>query len=97
MEYVYLIVGIIVVLIGCYILLQVKGIRDKANALFLEAEKNITENKLEYVAYNLYDKLPSIVKLFLNPEGFIVIVQKMYDKTRKIAEDLLNDGKFNGK
>lgn len=97
MEYVYLIVGIIVVLIGCYILLQVKGIRDKANALFLEAEKNITEDKLEYVAYNLYDKLPSIVKLFLNPEGFIVIVQKMYDKTRKIAEDLLNDGKFNGK
>lgn len=97
MEYVYLILGIIVVLIGFYILLQVKVIRDRANALFLEAEKNITEDKLEYVAHNLYDRLPSIVKLFLNPEGFTVIVQKMYDKTRKIAEDLLNDGKFNGK
>lgn len=97
MEYVYLIIGIIVVLIGCYILLQVKAIRDRANALFLEAEKHITDDKLEYVASNLYNCLPSVVRLFLNYEGFKVIVQKIYDKTRKIAKDLLNDGKFNGK
>lgn len=97
MEYVYLIIGIIVVLIGCYILLQVKAIRDRANALFLEAEKHITDDKLEYVASNLYNCLPSVVRLFLNYEGFKVIVQKIYDKTRKIARDLLSDGKFNGK
>lgn len=97
MEYVYLTLGIIVILIGCYILLQIKAIRNRANALFLEAEKNITEDKLEYVASNLYECLPNIVRLFLNYDGFLVIVQKIYDKTRKIAKDLLNDGKFNGK
>lgn len=97
MEYVYLTLGIIVILVGCYILLQIKAIRDRANALFLEAEKNITEDKLEYVASNLYECLPSVVRLFLNYDGFLVIVQKIYDKTRKIAKDLLNDGKFNGK
>ena len=97
MNYVYMISGIVLALIAAYVLLQVKGVRDKANALFLEAEKNITDDKLEYVAYNLYDKLPSIVRLFVNPEGFIVIVQKIYDKTRRLAQDVLNDGKFNGK
>ena len=66
MEYVYLITGIIVVLIGCYILLQVKAIRDRANALFLEAEKHITDDKLEYVASNLYNCFPSGIRVFLN-------------------------------
>ena len=97
MNYVYLIVGIILILGATYVLLQIKSIRDRANALFLEAEKHITDDKLEYVASNLYNCLPSIVRLFLNYEGFKVIVQKIYDKTRKIARDLLSDGKFNGK
>ena len=97
MDYVYLVIAIILVLIAGYILLQIEKIRDRANALFLEAEKHIDEDKLNYVASNLYDRLPSIVKLFLYYEGFKVIVQKIYDKTRKIARDLLSDGQFNGK
>ena len=97
MEYVYLIIGIIVVLIGCYILLQIKAIRDRANALFLEAEKHIDEDKLNYVASNLYNRLPSYITFILSYGSFEVIVQKIYDKTREIAKDLLNDGKFNGK
>jgi hypothetical protein len=97
MNYVYLIIGIILLLAAIYCLLQIKSIRDKAQALFLEAEKNITEDKLQYVSENLYDSLPAIVRLFLNYEGFDEIVQKIYDKTRRLAEDILSDGKFNGK
>ena len=97
MGYVYTALGIILTLIATYVLLQVKSIRDKAQALFLEAEKNIDDNKLEYVAGNLYDRLPTIIRLFLNLDGFVVIVQKIYDKTRSLAQDVLNDGKFNGK
>ena len=97
MNYVYLAIAMILILIAGYILLQIEKIRDRANALFLEAEKHIDDDKLEYVASNLYDKLPNIIKLFLNYEGFKVIVQKIYDKTRRIARDLLSDGKFNGK
>lgn len=97
MNYVYLIIGILLILLGCYILLQIKAIRNRANALFLEAEKHIDEDKLNYVASNLYNRLPSYICFFLSYESFEVIVQKIYDKTRELAEDLLNDGKFNGK
>lgn len=49
MNYVYLAIGIILILIAVYVLLQIKAIRGRANALFLEAEKNIDEDKLNYV------------------------------------------------
>ena len=97
MEYVYTSIGVVLALIAIYVLLQVKSIRDKVQALFLEAEKNIDEDKLEYVACNLYDRLPAIVRLFISLGGFMIIVQKIYNKTRKLAKDVLSDGKFNGK
>lgn len=97
MNYVYLAIAIVLGLIAGYILLQIEKIRNRANALFLEAEKHIDDDKLEYVASNLYDRLPSVIRLFLSFEGFVIIVQQIYDKTRNLAEDLLNDGKFNGK
>ena len=97
MNYIYLTIGIILILVATYVLLQIKSIRDRANALFLEAEKYIDEDKLNYVASNLYNRLPAYVCFFLSYESFEVIVQKIYDKTRKLAKDLLNDGKFNGK
>ena len=97
MEYAFTIIGSVVILIGCYILLQVKVIRDRARALFLEAEKNITADKLNYVTFNLYSKFPKYVTFFLPYASFKVIVQKIYDETRKVARDVLNDGKINGK
>ena len=97
MNYVYLAIGIILFLIAVYVLLQIKVIRDRANALFLEAEKNIDEDKLNYVASNLYNRLPGYITFILSYGSFEIIVQKIYDKTREIAKDLLNDGKFNGK
>ena len=97
MNYIYLIIGIILILLGLYALLQIKKIRNKANALFLEAEKNIDEYKLQYVSSNLYDSLPYYIRIFLNEEGFTAIVQKIYDRSRKLAKDILSDGKFNGK
>lgn len=97
MEYLYIVLGLVAAIIAVFLLLQVKAIRDKANALFLEAEKNITKDKLEYVSSNLYYALPSYIRIFLNEEGFYIVVQKIYDKSRKLAKDILNDGKINGK
>lgn len=97
MNYIFIIVGVALVLLGIYILLQVKSIRNKANALFLEVEKNVTDAKLEYVASNLYDFIPIIARVFISYDCFVKILQKIYDKTRAIAKDVLNDGKLNGK
>lgn len=97
MNYIYLTIGIVLILVASYILLQIKSIRNRANALFLEAEKHIDEDKLNYVASNLYNRLPAYICFFLSYESFEVIIQKIYDKTRAIAKDLLNDGKFNRK
>ena len=49
MEYI-LIGGIaLLVLVGLLIIIKVEKIRSRANALFLEAEKYVTEDKLQYV------------------------------------------------
>lgn len=97
MNYIFIIVGVVLILLGIYILLQVKSIRDKANALFLEVEKNVTDAKLEYVAGNLYDFIPTVARVFISYDGFVKILQHIYDKTRDIAKDVLTDGKINGK
>ena len=96
MNYIFIIIGIILILGGAFVLLQVEKIRIRANALFLEAEKYVDDEKLEYVAKNLYHRLPSYIVFFFSYSSFKVIVQKIYDKTRLLAKDLLNDGKFNG-
>lgn len=93
----YLIIGIIAVVAFLILLLiiKVETLRNRANALFLEAEKNITEDKFNYVCRNLYDYVPAIIKAFITDDTFVEIVQKLYDKTREIAHDLLDDGERN--
>lgn len=93
----YIIIGIIalVVFVILLLIIKVEALRNKANALFLEAEKNITEDKFNYVCANLYVYLPSFAKLFISDEAFQELVQKLYDSSRELAHDLLDDGKRN--
>ena len=86
--------GIFVVVV-LLLIIKVETLRNRANALFLEAEKNITEDKFNYVCENLYGYVPNVAKIFLNEDTFKVIVQKIYDSTRELAKDLLDDGKRN--
>lgn len=96
MEYVIIASIAIAVFIFLYLIVKVERLRNRANALFLEAEKYITEDKLEYVCNNLYVYyLPNIAKRFIGQELFTNIIQIIYDKTRKLAKDLLDDGKRN--
>lgn len=93
----YIIIGSIVLIVFIFLLLiiKVETLRNKANALFLEAEKNITDSKFNYVCANLYTYLPSMAKLFISDEAFRELVQKLYDSSRELAHDLLDDGKRN--
>lgn len=93
----YLIIGIVALIVFLLLLLVIKveALRNRANALFLEAEKNITEDKFNYVCENLYNYVPNIIKLFIGEDSFKQIVQMIYDNTRKVAHDLLDDGKIN--
>lgn len=93
----YVVIGIIslIVFIVLLVIIKVEKLRNRANALFLQAEKYVTEDKLQYVCENLYKYIPSIVQVFINEELFEKIVQKIYDNTRKIVHDLLDDGKAN--
>lgn len=93
----YILIGIIALVVFTILLLiiKVEKLRNRANALFLEAEKNITEDKFDYVCENLYMYIPNILKIFIDEELFGRIVQIIYDNTREIAHDLLDDGKLN--
>lgn len=93
----YLIMGIVALIVFLLLLLVIKveTLRNRANALFLEAEKNITEDKFNYVCENLYNYIPNIIKLFIGEDSFKQIVQMIYDNTRKVAHDLLDDGCLN--
>ena len=103
----YLIIGAIalLVLVGLLIIIKVKQVRDKVHALFLQAEKYVTEDKMEYVCENAYNFLSSItvcsiqiggiITFFLKQEAFNEIAQKMYDKSRSLVKDLLDDGELN--
>lgn len=89
----YIIIGgiALAVFIFLLIIIKVEVLRNKANALFLEAEKYITEDKLQYVCNNLYKYIPNVLKLFLNEDLFKEIVQMIYDNTREVARDLLDN------
>lgn len=105
----YLIIGgiALIVFIVLLIIIKVKQVRDRVLALFLQAEKYVTEDKMEYVCENAYNfisllsianiQIGSIVTFFLKQETFNEIIQKMYDNTRRIAKDVLADGKLDGK
>lgn len=93
----YLTIGSIVLAMFIFfiVIIKVEVLRNKANALFLEAEKYVTEDKLKYVCDNLYIYIPAIAKMFIDEELFKEIIQMIYDNTREIARDLLDDGKLN--
>lgn len=78
-----------------FLIIKVEALRNKANALFLEAEKKIEVGHMEYVCMNLYAYIPSVVRLFINEDLFMKILQMIYDHTRSLARDLLDDGKIN--
>lgn len=92
----YLTIGSIALAVFIFLLVIIKVVplRNRANALFLEAEKHVTGDKLQYVCDNLYTYVPSVIKLFVNDELFKEIVQMIYDNTREIARDLLDNGKL---
>lgn len=103
----YLIIGAIalLVIVGLLITIKVKQVRDKVHALFLQAEKYVTEDKMEYVCENAYNfistisiariEIGAIITFFLKQETFNEIVQGMYDKSRSLVKDLLDDGELN--
>ena len=92
----YIIIGSIAlaVFIFLFTIIKVEKLRNRANALFLEAEKYITEDKFEYVCSNLYKYISNVLKLFLDEQFFREIVQMIYDNTREVARDLLDNGKL---
>ena len=96
----YLVIGIISILVFIilFVIIKCEKVRNRANALFLQAEKHVTEDKLQYVSDNLYQYVTStipLVGIFIKDEAFKQIVQKLYDETRELAKDLLDDGKLN--
>lgn len=96
----YLIIGgiALIVFIILFVIVKVEKIRNRANALFLEAEKNWqNEDKLSEVCRNLYPHIPAFLAIFINEEDFKKIVQVIYDQTRSTAKDILADGKLDGK
>lgn len=97
MEYILIGIVALIVFIVLLLIIKVETLRNRANALFLEAEKNITEDKFNYVCENLYMYIPNILKIFIDEDLFERIVQMIYNRTREIAKDLLSDGKLNNK
>lgn len=98
MEYIIIASIAIAVFIFLYLIIKVEKIRNVANALFLEMEKNcsnIGAIKLDHVCDKVYKYLPSILKLFISEDFLKDIVQMLYNSSRKIAKDLLDDGKWN--
>ncbi len=93
----YIIIGSIALAVFIFLIMiiKVEKLRNRANALFLEAEKYVTEDKFEYVCSNLYKYIPNVLKLFLDEPFFKQIVQMIYDNTREVAHDILDDGKLN--
>jgi hypothetical protein len=92
----YIIIGgiALAVFIFLFTIIKVEKLRNRANALFLEAEKYITQDKFKYVCDNLYKYIPNILKLFLNEDFFKEIIQMIYNNTREVARDLLDNGKL---
>lgn len=105
MEYLVICAIALLIVVGFLIIIKVKQVRDKVHALFLQAEKYVTEDKMEYVCENAYNFLSSItiarieigaiITFFLKQETFNEIVQRMYDKSRSLVKDLLDDGELN--
>ena len=103
----YIVIGTIalIVIVALLIIIKVKQVRDKVHALFLQAEKYVTEDKMEYVCENAYNflstisiagiEIGTIITFFLKQETFNEIVQGMYDKSRSLVKDLLDDGQLN--
>lgn len=94
---IYITIAILLaIILLVYMLLKLnKNIRQRAYKLFLYAEHNFVsgagESKLEYVVNNVYQYLPSIIRLFVSENMLKRVIQKMFDEIK----DLLDDGKRN--
>lgn len=94
MEYLVISAIALLVMVGLLIIIKVEKVRNRANALFLQAEKYVTDDKLQYVSENLYEYVTSTIPfigMFIKDELFKEIVQKLYDNTRDLAKDLLDN------
>lgn len=93
----YLIIGSIAIAVFIFLLIIVKVevLRNKANALFLQAEKYINEDKFNYVCEKLYIYVPVYLKWLIDEEMFRDVIQIIYNNSREVAKDILDDGKIN--
>lgn len=94
MEYLIISAIALLIIVGLLIIIKVEKIRNRANALFLQAEKYVTEDKLQYVSDNLYEYVTATVPfigIFIKDNLFKEIVQMLYDHTRNLAKDLLDN------
>lgn len=87
-------IGVIAILLIIWLVLKACGnFRNRVYKLFIKAEKVAKSGqKMDYVVDNIYSYLPAVVKVFINENALIWILQKMFN----VVKDFLNDGKFNG-
>lgn len=87
----YIIGGIIILIIAVLVAAKLNAkFRKVAYKLFLYAENNLTEEKMEYCVETIYSYLPLPLKVF--PQSFYrMLLQGAFDEIK----DLLDDGKMN--
>lgn len=91
MEFYYILGGIIIVIVTILITAKLNAkFRKIAYKLFLYAENNLTEEKMEYCVEKIYTYLPLPLKIL--PASFYrFLLQLAFDEIK----DLLDDGKIN--
>lgn len=87
----YIIGGVLILIITILITAKLNAkFRKIAYKLFLYAENNLTEEKMEYCVEKIYTYLPLPLKAL--PASFYrFLLQSAFDEIK----DLLDDGKFN--
>lgn len=92
-EYLFIVLGVIAIIAILYLLARFnKKFRETAYSLFIYAENNLTEDKMDYVVEQIYYYLPTICRIL--PESFYRdLLQKLFDEVK----DLLDDGRINNK
>ena len=85
----YLIIGGGILLILLLLFLMVKfskKFRNQAYKLFLYAENNLDNEKMEYVVEQIYMYLPVPLKIF-PPSFYQKILQKLFDEIHDLLEN----------
>lgn len=91
-EYLIIGIGVLIILLFLYAMVKIsKSFRNKVYQLFLFAENNVIKGKkLDYVVNEIYNYLPTIMKI-LPKSTYKKIIQSMFNEIK----DLLDDGKIN--